>query len=171
MKKSIKIVSLFAASTLLLAGCKKAMTPEQAKDYANKNYSQDTVDEKYSGCSFTMTTKVNKATGLFEGLVKDDTGSAQTGNLLVLSASIITDYTDETGIQFAIKGSNMLVDYTYTATLGSATVNYTMEVTYSKEGLLSKTVSNGKAEIKDNKVLKDGVLDITYTTDYTYTTK
>jgi lipoprotein len=63
MKKSNLILSLL--SLVVLTGCGKTIAKEDAKKYAEENFSREKVAEKYTKFSATTTTNVKKADGFF----------------------------------------------------------------------------------------------------------
>ena len=102
MKKST-ILLVATASVLMLAGCAKTVSAEEAKAFVKENYSYDKASKAISNVTYTTKTVTEKAEGIFEsfGPVGTKEEKDVKGIIDVIKESSITD--DE-GITYKIDG-------------------------------------------------------------------
>ena len=92
MKKST-ILLVATASVLMLAGCAKTVSAEEAKAFVKENYSYDKASEAISNVTYTTKTVTEKAEGIFEKLGTVGTSKKKNvkGIIDVIKESSITD--------------------------------------------------------------------------------
>ena len=100
MKKST-ILLVATASVLMLAGCAKTVSAEEAKTFVKENYSYNKASEAISNVTYTTKTVTEKAEGIFKNLGTVGTTEQKDvkGIIDVIKESSITD--DE-GITYKI---------------------------------------------------------------------
>ena len=101
--KKYTILLVATASVLMLAGCAKTVSAEEAKAFIKENYSYDKASEAISNVTYTTKTVTEKAEGIFKNLGTVGTTEQKDvkGIIDVIKESSITD--DE-GITYKIDG-------------------------------------------------------------------
>lgn len=179
MNKKSLIASL--SVLCLLAGCTKSVSYEDAKKFVNENYSQSTVDSKYSSGKATTENNITKSEGVFYKVMP--TGKSSDTNTITLTVLTEAGLSDK--YTYKTNGKKLLIDANLSIadlfkdlassgiSLDGATGTAKASFVYNEDGLLESETTTFDFSISTNIVgiSATGTLAGTYKTTTEYTKK
>jgi len=184
MRKSLLLIPV--CSLVLLAGCSKTVSLDEAKQHVEDNYSQEAADAVYASGTYETVTTISKAEGIFEnaGEVGTTKEEGEVG-ISVLTADSLSNIIDIDGLNFTFKidGKKLIIEGSanFADVYGASNIPEGAEIggtvtessTYNDYGLLesSYAYTNASLSYSVGGVTVSGALEMSVSITYSFVTK